>query len=77
MRLAAAALERLDREVNGGGSLRRPAEAVEMRPLLEAAARRWRARASLGGGSLSLRWRAGARGRRSAIGSSSPRLSTT
>ncbi len=59
VRLAAAALERLDREVNGGGSLRRPAEAVEMRPLLEAAVRRWRARASLGGGSLTLRWRAG------------------
>ncbi len=59
VRLAAAALERLDHEVNGGGSLRRPAEAVEMRPLLEAAARRWRARASLGDGSLGLRWRAG------------------
>ncbi len=57
--LAAAALERLDREVNGGGSLRRPAEAVEVRPLLDAAVRRWRARASIGGGSLSLRWRAG------------------
>jgi len=56
--LAAAALERLDREVNGG-SLQRPAEAVEVRPLLESAVRRWRARASLGGGSLSLRWRAG------------------
>jgi len=59
VRLAAAALERLDREVNGGGSLQRPAEAVEVRPLLEAAMRRWQARASLGGGSLGLRWRAG------------------
>jgi len=59
VRLAAAALERLDREVNGGSSLKRPAESVEVRPLLEAAVRRWRARASLGGGSLSLRWRAG------------------
>jgi signal transduction histidine kinase len=58
VRLAAAALERLDREVNGE-SLRRPAEAVEVRPLLEAAVRRWQARASLGGGSLSLHWRAG------------------
>jgi signal transduction histidine kinase len=58
VQLAAAALERLDREVNGG-SLQRPAEAVEVRPLLEAAVRRWRARASLGGGSLRLRWRAG------------------
>jgi signal transduction histidine kinase len=59
VRLAAAALERLDREVNGGGGLRRPAEEVELRPLCEAAARRWRARATLIGGSLKLRWRAG------------------
>ena len=58
VRLAAAALERLDREVNGGG-LQRPPEMVELRPLLEAAVRRWRARASLGGGALTLRWRAG------------------
>ncbi|HXS46375.1 MAG TPA: HAMP domain-containing sensor histidine kinase [Solirubrobacterales bacterium] len=58
VRLAAAALERLDHEVNGG-ALQRPAEVVEMRPTLESAVRRWRARASLGGGSLSLRWRAG------------------
>lgn len=58
MQLAAAALERLDREVNGG-SLQRPAEAVEVRPLLEAAVRRWRARANLAGGALVLRWRAG------------------
>ena len=58
VQLAAAALERLDREVNGG-ALRRPAEAIEVRPLLEAALRRWRARANLGGASLSLRWRAG------------------
>lgn len=58
MRLAAAALERLDHEVNGGG-LRRPAEAIEVRPLVEAALRRWRARATMAGGSLSLRWRAG------------------
>jgi signal transduction histidine kinase len=58
--LAAAALERLEREVNGGGGgLRRPAESVELRLLLEAAVRRWRARVSLGGGSLGLRWRAG------------------
>lgn len=59
VRLAAAALDRLDHEVNGGGALRRPPEAVEVRPLLEAAVRRWGARASLGGGSLGLRWRAG------------------
>jgi signal transduction histidine kinase len=58
VRLAAAALERLDAEVNGG-SLQRPAEAVELRPLLEAAVRRWTARTALSGGSLKLRWRAG------------------
>jgi signal transduction histidine kinase len=56
--LAAAALERLDREVNGG-ALPRPREALELRPVVEAAVRRWQARASLGGGSLQLRWRAG------------------
>lgn len=59
VRLAAAALERLDREVNGGTALRPPAEPIEVRSLLDAAARRWRGRASLGGGSLRLRWRAG------------------
>lgn len=58
VRLAAAALERLEREVNGeptwhGG---RP---VELHGIAEATVRRWRARASLGGGSLSLRWWAG------------------
>lgn len=58
VRLAAAALERLDREVNGGG-LQRPREALELRPLVEAAVRRWQARARLGGGTLELRWRAG------------------
>jgi signal transduction histidine kinase len=59
VQLAAAALERLDREVNGGGTLRRPAEPIELRPLLDAAVRRWRARVGLGGGTLRLRWRAG------------------
>jgi two-component system, NtrC family, sensor histidine kinase HydH len=58
VQLAAAALERLDREVNGS-TLERPPEAVEVRPVVESAVRRWAARASLGGGSLSLRWRAG------------------
>jgi signal transduction histidine kinase len=58
VQLAATALERLDREINGGG-LRAPMELVAPRPLLESAVARWRARASLGGGSLALRWRAG------------------
>lgn len=59
VRLAAAALERLDREVNGGAVLRLPPEPIEVRPLLDAAVRRWRARVSLAEGSLRLRWRAG------------------
>lgn len=58
VRLAAAALDRLDREVNGRG-LPRPPERVELRPLLEAAVRRWQARASVSGASLKLHWRAG------------------
>jgi signal transduction histidine kinase len=58
VRLAAAALERLDCEVNGS-AVQRPPEAVELRPVLEAAVRRWGARANLAGGSLKLRWRAG------------------
>ncbi len=56
--LAAAALERLDREVNGGG----PGEGramVPVRPLLEAAVARWRTGAGLAGGSLELHWRTG------------------
>lgn len=57
-RLAAVALERLEREINGGAS--GPArELVAARPLLESAVGRWRARTGLVGGSLTLRWRAG------------------
>jgi two-component system sensor histidine kinase HydH len=59
LRLASAALERIEHEVNGGGALRRPAERIEARALVEAAVRRWRERATAAGGSLSLRWRAG------------------
>jgi signal transduction histidine kinase len=56
--LAAAALERLDREINGGspGTAR---GTVPVRPLLESAVARWRSGAGLAGGSLELRWRAG------------------
>jgi signal transduction histidine kinase len=58
MRLVAAALERLDREVNGGPG---PAlrELVRCESILRSAVGRWRARVALGGGSLELRWRAG------------------
>jgi two-component system, OmpR family, sensor histidine kinase TctE len=59
VQMAAAALERLEREVNGGVALRLPAEPIELRALLDSAARRWRSRVNLGGGSLRLRWRAG------------------
>lgn len=56
--LATVALERLEREINGRLSLVSP-EVLTARPLLRAAVSRWQARASLSGGSLELRWRAG------------------
>lgn len=57
-RLAAVALERLDREVNGGV---RPgvSERVRCEAVMRSAVGRWRARVALEGGSLELRWRAG------------------
>lgn len=56
--LAAAALERLDREINGG-SLAPAFASVEARSLVRAAIGRWQARVKLGDGSLELRWNAG------------------
>jgi signal transduction histidine kinase len=56
--LAAAALERLDREINGG-SLVPALSTVEARSLVQAAVGRWQARVKLGDGSLELRWNAG------------------
>jgi signal transduction histidine kinase len=56
--LAAAALERLECEINGGARRRGTGE-VRARPLLEAAVGRWVARARLSGGTLELSWRAG------------------
>jgi signal transduction histidine kinase len=58
LRMTTAALERLEREINGEVLERAPAP-FPLRPLVEAAAARWRVRAELGGGSLELRWRAG------------------
>jgi signal transduction histidine kinase len=57
-RLAAVALERLDREVNGG---HRPGAGERFRceAMMRSAVGRWRARVALDGGSLELRWRAG------------------
>jgi signal transduction histidine kinase len=57
LEMASAALEQLDREINGGAaaSLKAPLAA---RPLLEAAASRWQRCAALAGGTLRLRWAA-------------------
>jgi signal transduction histidine kinase len=57
-RLAAVALERLDREVNGG-RLEAIREPLSCEAPLRSAVARWRTRVALGGGSLELRWRAG------------------
>jgi two-component system, OmpR family, sensor kinase len=57
-RLAAVALERLEREVNGGGC-ELPEELVCGEPVLRSAVGRWRAAAARAGGSLELRWRGG------------------
>jgi signal transduction histidine kinase len=57
VRMAAAALERLEREINGETAVAGHAP-LPARPLLEAAVGRWRARTALVGGSLTLRWRA-------------------
>jgi signal transduction histidine kinase len=54
VRLAAAALERLDREINGGAGPGRR-ESVDVHALLLAAVRRWQPRARSGGSSLGLR----------------------
>lgn len=59
LRLATAAIERLDREINGGGAVAVAAEVVQVEPLLRSSLARWRARAELAGCSAQLRWRAG------------------
>ena len=67
--LAAAALERLDREINGG-PLAPSRGPLDGRSLVQAAVGRWQARARLADGSLELRWNAGkavVRGDRSAL----------
>lgn len=56
--LAAAALQRLDREINGGGYAP-PPTTVDVRELVQTATGRWRGRARLADGSLELRWNAG------------------
>jgi signal transduction histidine kinase len=58
VQMAATALERLEREINGRGT---PALSAPLsaRPLLESALERWQPRAALAGGSMELRWLAG------------------
>jgi signal transduction histidine kinase len=58
LRMAAAALERLDREINGEAAAT-ASTSVRLRPLVESAVGRWRGRAAREGGSLTLRWSAG------------------
>ncbi|HUC08221.1 MAG TPA: ATP-binding protein [Solirubrobacterales bacterium] len=68
--LAAAALERLDREINGG-PLAPAIGTVDATALAHSAVARWQGRVRLAEGSLELRWNAGPaliRGDRSALG---------
>ncbi|HVX33757.1 MAG TPA: ATP-binding protein [Solirubrobacterales bacterium] len=55
--MAAAALAALEREINGERA-DGPTAVVALRPLLEAARRRWRGQAAMFGARLALRWRA-------------------
>jgi signal transduction histidine kinase len=58
LRLAAAAVDRLDCEINGGPAPD-PVEVTPVRPLVESAVERWRVRASLEGRVVNLKWEAG------------------
>ena len=58
VQMAAVALERLDREINGE-ALAAANAPVLVHPLLESAVGRWKARAALAGGSLDLEWPGG------------------
>jgi signal transduction histidine kinase len=58
LEMAAAAIDRLEHEVNGRAA-GAGAERVEVRPMVEAAIERWRGRAAVEGRTLQLRWSAG------------------
>lgn len=58
LEMATAALARLDREINGEGEAE-VRSTVAVRPLLEAARRRWSGQATLCGATIGLRWDAG------------------
>lgn len=55
LRLAADALDRLDREINGEAA-ESEVGCVSVKSLLEAAVRRWGPQAAMAGGGVSLRW---------------------
>jgi signal transduction histidine kinase len=55
LQMAAAAVDRLDREINGGEE-ERPQARVRLRPIVEAAVERWRWRAGRDGRRLTIRW---------------------
>lgn len=57
LRMAAAAVDRLDREINGEAAAS-AVEPVLIRPVVEAALARWRPRAAVAGRSLDLTWEA-------------------
>jgi len=57
IRMAVAAAEALDREINGGATAA-PVARLPVRPLVESAVERWRPHAAAAGRSLSLCWRA-------------------
>lgn len=59
VQMAAMALERLDREINGSGAGTKVRAVIAAASLLEAAVARWQARAALAGSSLELRCRCG------------------
>lgn len=59
LQMAAAAVDRLDREVNGSLAEAAP-EPVALKPIVESAIERWRVRAGSEGRRLRLRWSAGA-----------------
>lgn len=58
LRLVAAAVDRLEREINGGGTLDASAP-VALKPVVEAAVERWQVRARRADRSLGLCWLAG------------------
>jgi len=58
LRMAAAAVDRLDREINGGPSTE-AVDRVDLRRLVDSAVERWRTRALLEGRAVRLDWAAG------------------